>query len=72
MHKKEINALLMLNDFEKTFYLTLFKFMYKVLNHFNFSNEFIKWITMFNAEITSTVYWLGFSQLKDFVSWKIQ
>ena len=62
----------MLIDFEKAFDLISWKFMYKVLNHFNFSNEFIKWITMFNTEITGTVLQVGFlsefSQLKEVVS----
>ena len=50
----------MLIDFEKAFDLISWKFMYKVLNHFNYSNEFIKWITMFNTEITGTVLQVGF------------
>ena len=40
--KKEINGLLMLINFEKAFDSISWKFIYKVLNHFNFSNEFIK------------------------------
>ena len=50
----------MLIDFEKAFDSVSWKFMYKVLNHFNFSSEFIKWITMFNTEIMGTVLQVGF------------
>ena len=34
--------------------------MYKVLNHYNFSREFIKWIKIFNTDITATVLQVGF------------
>ena len=51
----------MLIDFEKAFDSISWKFMYKVLNHYNFSNEFIKWINIFNTEITATVLQVGFS-----------
>ena len=74
--RKEINGLLMLIDFEKAFDSISWKFMYKVSNHFNFSNEFIKCITMFNTGITGTVLQVGvfqsFSQSKEVVSREIQ
>ena len=50
----------MLIDFEKAFDSISWKFMYKVLNHYNFSSEFIKWINIFNTEITATVLQVGF------------
>ena len=50
----------MLIDFEKAFDSISWKFMCKVLNHFNFSNELIKWIKIFNTEITGTVLQVGF------------
>ena len=52
--------------------------MYRVhVNHFNFSNGFNKWITIFNTEIMDTVLQVGFfvrvfSQLKEVESRKIQ
>ena len=54
----------MLIDFEKAFDSISWKFMYEVLNHYNFSSEFIKWINIFNTEITATVLQVGF--LSDF------
>ena len=62
--KKQKTGLLMLIDFEKAFDSISWKFMYKVLNHYNFSSEFIKWIIIFNTEITATVLQVGF--LSDF------
>ena len=62
--KKQKTGLLMLIDFEKAFDSISWKFMYKVLNHYNFSSEFIKWINIFNTEITATVLQVGF--LSDF------
>ena len=62
--KKQKTGLLMLIDFEKAFDSISWKFLYKVLNHYNFSSEFIKWINIFNTEITATVLQVGF--LSDF------
>ena len=42
-------------DFEKPFDSVSWKFMYKVLRHYNFSEEFVKWITLFNNKITATI-----------------
>ena len=33
-------------DFEKAFDSVSWKFMYKVLRYYNFSEEFVKWITI--------------------------
>ena len=42
---KKIKGLLMFIDLEKTFDSVSWKFMYNVLRYYNFSEEFIKWIT---------------------------
>ena len=35
--------------------------MYRVhVNHFNFSSDFNKWITIFNTEVMDTVLQVGF------------
>ena len=33
--------------------------MYKVLRHYNFSEEFVKWITLLNNKITTSVLQVG-------------
>ena len=53
--KKKITGLLMLIDFEKAFDSTSWKFMYNVLEAYNFDQKFIKWIKLFNTEITATI-----------------
>ena len=52
---KKIKGLLMFIDFEKAFDSVSWKFMYKVPRHYNFSEEFVKWITLFNNKIMATV-----------------
>ena len=56
---KKIKGLLMFIDFEKAFDSVSWKFMYKVLCHYNFSEEFVKWITHFNNKITGSVLQVG-------------
>ena len=56
---KKIKGLLMFIDFEKAFDSVSWKFMYKVLRHFNFSEEFVNWITLFNNKITASVLQVG-------------
>ena len=46
-------------DFEKAFDSVSWKFMYKVLRYYNFSEEFIKWITLFNNKITASILQVG-------------
>ena len=52
---KNIPGLLMLIDFEKAFDLLLWKFLYRVLEFFGYSKNFIQWIKLFNTEITAYV-----------------
>ena len=33
--------------------------MYTVLKHYNFSNEFIKWINIFNSDISAAILQVG-------------
>ena len=56
---KKITGLLMFIDFEKAFDSVSWKFMYKVLRYYNFSEEFIKWITLFNNKITASILQVG-------------
>ena len=59
-------------DFEKAFDLVSWKFMYKVVRYYNFSEEFLKWITLFNNKIIASILQVGilleFSQLKEDVN----
>ena len=64
--KKYINRLIMLIDFEKAFDSVSWKFMYKVLKYYNFSQNFIKWIELFNTKITASILQVGV--LSDFFS----
>ena len=57
--KKKITGLLMLIDFEKAFDSISWKFMYTVLEAFNFDQKFIKWIKLFNTEITASILQVG-------------
>ena len=56
---KKIKGLLMFIDFEKAFDSVSWKFMYKILQYYNFSEEFIKWITLFNNKITASILQVG-------------
>ena len=66
--KKQKNGLLMLIDFEKAFDSISWKFIYTVLKHYNFSNEFIKWINIFNSDISAAILQVGV--LSDFFPMK--
>ena len=50
----------MLIDFEKAFDSLSWKFLYRVLDLFGYSKNFIQWIKLFNTEITAYVVQCGF------------
>ena len=50
----------MLVDFEKAFDSVSWKFLYKTLNFLGFDKKFIKWIQLFNQDITAYVIQCGF------------
>ena len=50
---KQLPGLLMLIDFEKAFDSLSSTFLYKILNSFGYSENFIKWIKLFNTDIYS-------------------
>ena len=54
-----IDGLLMLIDFEKAFDSVSWKFMYKVFNYFGFGSDIIKWIKIFNTDISATILQMG-------------
>ena len=62
--KKQTNRLLILIDTKKAFDSVLWKFMCTVLKHYNFSNGDIKWIDIFDSEITAAILQVGI--LSDF------
>ena len=45
----------MLIDFKKAFDSLSWKFLYKTLKFFGYSENFLKWIKLFNNEITAYV-----------------
>ena len=49
----------MLIDFEKAFDSLSWKFLYKVLNFFGYSDSFIKWIKIFNTDVLAYVLQAG-------------
>ena len=53
--KHKIPGLLMLIDFEKAFDSVSWKFLYSVLEILGFGSGFIKWIKMFNNNITASI-----------------
>ena len=57
---KGITGLLMLIDFEKAFDSLSWRFLYKALNFFGYSKNFLKWIKLFNTDITAYVVQCGF------------
>ena len=57
---KNIPGLLMLIDFEKAFDSVSWKFLYKVLSFFGYSENLIKWIKVFNTGITAYISQCGF------------
>ena len=61
--KKQKTGLLMLIDFEKAFDSISWKFMHKILNYYNFSSAFIKWINIFNTNNSYSIasrFFVGF------------
>ena len=62
---KNLTGLLMLVDFEKAFDSILWKFIYKTLQFFGYSSNFIRWIQLFNTNIKSYVLQCGY--LSDFI-----
>ena len=57
---KKKSGLLVLIDFEKAFDSLSWKFLYRVLDLFGYSKNFIQWIKPFNTEITAYVVQCGF------------
>ena len=57
---KNIPGLLMLTDFEKAFDSLSWKFLYKVMSFFGYSENLIQWIKLFNTEIRAYVLQCGF------------
>ena len=56
----KIPGLLMCIDFEKAFDSLSWKFLYKVLSYFGYSQNFIKWVKLFNTDIKAYVLQCGF------------
>ena len=65
---RHIPGMLVLIDFEKAFDSVSWSFIYQTLAHLGFSEKFIKWIKLFNHNITATIIQCGV--LSDFI--KIQ
>ena len=57
---KDIDGLLMLIDFEKAFDSVSWQFLYKTLKFFNFGEDIISWVTLFNKNITAYITQCGF------------
>ena len=64
--KAQIPGLLILIDFQKAFDSISWNFIYKTLSFLGFSNEFLKWIKLFNTDIKATVLQSGF--MSEFIS----
>ena len=58
--QKNIPGLLMLIDFEKAFDSISWTFLYKALQSFGYSKEFIQWIELFNTDIKAYVLQCGY------------
>ena len=58
--KAQIPGLLILIDFQKAFDSISWNFIYKTLSFLGFSNEFLRWIKLFNTDIKATVLQSGF------------
>ena len=56
----KIPGLLMCIDFEKAFDSLSWKFLYKVLSFFGYSQNFIKWVKLFNTDIKAYVLQCGY------------
>ena len=57
---KKIPGLLMLIDFEKAFDSVSWKFLYKTLNYFGFTEKFISLIQLLNTNVNAYVLQSGF------------
>ena len=57
---KNIPGLIMLIEFEKAFDSVSWKFLYKALEFYGFSETFIQWIKLFNNDIKTYVLQSGF------------
>ena len=58
--KYKIPGLLLLIDFEKAFESVSWKFLYSALRYFGFDENFIKWIQVFNTDMTAYILQCGF------------
>ena len=57
---KNITGLLMLIDFEKAFDSLSWRFLYRALEFFGYGQNFLKWIKLFNTDVTAYVVQCGF------------
>ena len=64
--KAQTPGLLILIDFQKAFDSISWNFIYKTLSFLGFSNEFLRWIKLFNTDIKATEIQSGF--MSDFIS----
>ena len=61
--KKQIPGLLVLIDFQKVFDSISLNFIYKTLTFSVFTNDFIRWIKLFNTDIEATILQSGFTSI---------
>ena len=64
---KDYTGLLMLIDFEKAFDSISWKFLYKTLQMFGFSEDFIRWVKLFNTNIKAYILQCGFLSEEIFI-----
>ena len=60
VERHDISGQLMLIDFEKAFDSISWNFIYKTLNFFRFKNNLVRWVQLFNQDITARVLQCGF------------
>ena len=58
--RHDISGQLMLIDFEKAFDSISWNFIYKTLKLFGFGNNLVRWVQLFNQDITARVLQCGF------------
>ena len=58
--RHDISGQLMLIDFEKAFDSISWNFIYKTLKFFGFGNNLVRWVQLFNQDITARVLQCGF------------
>ena len=58
--RHDISGQLMLIDFEKAFDSISWNFIYKTLKFFGFGNNLVRWVQLFNQNITARVLQCGF------------